>query len=113
MKHLLLMVALATSGLIALGDDFIAAPSRGQPGGTLYPFLLKQTAQSANPFFTMRYQQVYNRSLFTNINPDSIYLTILNFGFLSSAAGYTLKMQINLSTTSKSADGLSAVFSDN
>jgi hypothetical protein len=65
----------------------------------------------------MRYQQVYNSSLFTNASYGSIYVTTLGFG--SEYPGpppldwIVPSMQINLSTTSKTADNLSLVFAEN
>ncbi|HEV2392534.1 MAG TPA: hypothetical protein VG146_09245 [Verrucomicrobiae bacterium] len=70
---------------------------------------------------SMRYQQVYNASLFTNLGSEFIYVTTIWFslspngiGSQPSADPWTItNMQINLSTTSRSADGLSAILSDN
>jgi hypothetical protein len=65
----------------------------------------------------MRYQQVYNSSLFSNASPGSIYVTTLTFyGDFVNPPSYgwiVPSMQINLSTTSKTADNLSMVFADN
>ena len=55
----------------AQADAFILAPTaHGLPVGTIYPFLIKQTGLSSSPFYTMRWQQVFNSSLFTNVSPD-------------------------------------------
>jgi hypothetical protein len=66
----------------------------------------------------MRYQQVFEAYLFTNANPRSIYITTLQFTGVPTpgpfGAGTTVaSMQIDLSTTSESADSLSSVFSEN
>jgi len=65
----------------------------------------------------MRYQQVYNTSLFTNIDSGCIYVTGLSFnGYAASPAhvGWTIpQIEMRLSTTSKGPDQLSAAFSEN
>src|SRR5574341_993469 len=73
----LLAFLVVSAGERCSGDDFIQAPEPGSTEtGTLYPFLLNQML---SPIPTMRYQQVYNSSLFTNADPRSIYLTTLTF----------------------------------
>jgi hypothetical protein len=68
------------------------------------------------PFSTMRYQQVYSSSLFTNVDPRFIYLPTLQF-FIGTTNGFSPwtipNMQVNLSTTSKSAESLSITFAEN
>jgi len=87
--------------------------------GTILPFLIKQinnNSSSNGPVPTIRYQQVYNQSLFTNLDPSLIYVTTLTvFPFSTNYLyGWIVpKMQINLSSTSKSADNLSSIFSEN
>jgi hypothetical protein len=66
----------------------------------------------------MRYQQVYDRSLFTNVSPNLIYVTTLQFFTdptqTKPIASWTVpSMQINLSTTAKGPGDLSPVFSEN
>ena len=102
-------------------DDLIFCPSFPRLGstGANIPFLIKEFCtycpNTNKP--TMRYQQVYNRSLFTNANPTSIYVTTLTF--YPYYAGPPAQdwivpsMQINLSTTSKTADNLSLTFAEN
>lgn len=77
------------------------------------PFLLQQQNLTS-----IRYQQVYNAvPIFTNITPQVIYVSDLVF-YISytcqGASGWTMtNLQVNLSTTSRSAGTLSAVFSEN
>src|SRR5262249_50460401 len=122
MRQWLLIVLLGGTGQFCRGDTFVFGPTP-PPGpiggptqtGTIYPFLIKEIlAGPTAPKPTMRYQQVYNASLFTNLDPGLIYVTTLTFSpditekpFL----GWTIpEMQINLSTTPKTADTLSLVF---
>jgi hypothetical protein len=66
----------------------------------------------------MRYQQVYDATLFTNVGPDLIYITTLTF-FPERISNKPVfdwtvpKMQVNLSTTLKNSQDLSVVFSEN
>src|SRR5437016_150852 len=103
-------------------DVFIIAPTPpgGQVGGpgwveTFFPFFLQQITVS--PFSSMRYQQVYNSSVFSNVAPRCIYVTTLTFFQGFSQQGSTLltvtNMQINLSTTQRGADNLSTNFAEN
>src|SRR5438093_11744278 len=97
---------------IGRGDEFIIAPHEGPTAtGTIYPFLIKQIDYSPTaPKPTMRYQQVYNNSLFTNVDRSLIYATSLSFlpnltekPFL----GWIVpQMQINFLTTTNAADTL-------
>src|SRR5437868_6418271 len=85
----------------AAGNAFIGGPT---PQGltetsNALPLLVKQVSMPQ-----LRYQQVFNASLFTNVNPNLIYVTTL-YVFLApsarSAAPWTItNMQINLSATS-------------
>jgi hypothetical protein len=78
----------------------------------MIPFLIKQNAGSATP--TMRYQQVYDASLFTNVSRQFVYVSTMTFFTANFVTGWILpSMQINLSTTSSSANALSLVFSNN
>jgi hypothetical protein len=106
----------------AIADAFIQAPTVGGPQtytNSIFPFLIKQIdAPETVSMPTVRYQQVYNQSLFTNLDPRLIYLTSLSFSLtstqLTSISAWAIpKMQVNLSTTSKTADHLSPVFSQN
>jgi hypothetical protein len=105
----------ASAGPRCRGDTVIDAPTPGPTEtNSLYPLLIKQAGLTNPP--SMRYQQVYNSTLFTNL--DSTNITTLRF-YLEFLTNRTLvnwtvpMMQINLSTTSKSADGLSPVFLEN
>lgn len=99
---------------LARADDYVLAPTPRTFYYTsnTYPFLIKQ-----NHLTSMRYQQVYNGSLFTNISSNSIYVTLLKFYiYYSSQAGsdWTLtNLQINLSTSAQTAGNLSLTFSEN
>jgi hypothetical protein len=101
-------------------DAFIVAPTPGAVGGptdtaSFLPFLIKQITVS--PFSSMRYQQVYDASVFTNVDPNLIYITTLTFfldDFGKGAFPWTVtNMQINLSTTPRLADNLSTNFAEN
>jgi hypothetical protein len=67
----------------------------------------------------MRYQQVYDRSLFTNLDVSLIYVTTLGFSLAYHArpiyyGDWTVtNMQVNLSTTSRNASNLSTNFANN
>jgi hypothetical protein len=107
----------------SLADAFVQAPRDGGPQtytNSIFPFLIKQIdAPLTATMPTMRYQQVYNQSLFTNLDPGLIYVTTLSFTLTSTQltnpiTGWTIpKMQVNVSTTPKTADHLSPVFSEN
>src|SRR5438045_1421790 len=60
----------------------VSAPSGSWSGptvtSTIYPFFTEQGTIYTN-FSTMRYQQVYNRSLFTNLATNLIYVTSIAF----------------------------------
>jgi len=104
-------------------DAFIQAPTVGGPQtytNSIFPFLIKQIdAPSTATMPTIRYQQVYNQSLFTNLYPSLIYVTSLSFTLTSTQrttaiSAWTIpKMQVNLSTTSKTTDHLSSIFAEN
>ena len=64
---------------------------------------------------TVRYQQVCNASLFTNIPPNCVYVSLLSFRMDNrGSGGWTVSnLQVNLSTTQKLADGFDSNFSAN
>ena len=98
------------------GDTFISAPTQSpRETNSLFPLLVKQAGFTNPP--TMRYQQVYRSTLFTNLDSDYVKKLSFKFEFLGTnppLISWTVpKMQINLSTTLKSPDSLSPVFSQN
>ncbi|HEV2209970.1 MAG TPA: hypothetical protein VG167_14410 [Verrucomicrobiae bacterium] len=115
--RLLLLFALLTAVMECCqwcrAESFVLAPT---PGTTYLsnalPFLVKDSG-----YPSLRYQQVYNSSLFTNVDPACIYVTTMTFylDFYGQGAQYWVvtNMQISLSTTSNRADHLSPVFSEN
>ncbi len=117
----------AMLGLRCWADAWVIAPTLGpfefdtNKLDTLLPFLIKETVPSGGTEIpTMRYQQVYDRSLFTNVDPRFIYVSTITFymgprtNYLYCPFGWTIpSMQINLSTTAKDAQSLSSVFSQN
>ena len=112
----LLALLLATTDGLCCADVFIIGPFP-PPGGqgntdTFFPFFLQQIRLQS-----MRYQQVYNASVFSNVPPECIYISTLAFFQGSSQSGCTIltvtNMQINLSTTQRAADGLSTNFVEN
>ena len=121
------MNAAAATGTDTLGlkttfrfsaDGFVTAPSGANEAFVLDPFLIKEYGVSYPTNFSMRYQQVYNASLFTNLDSSLVYVSTLTFRLESPEQYLRLawtvpNMQINLCTTSKSADGLSTNFSEN
>jgi hypothetical protein len=116
MQNWLAIVFLLTTAQMGRSDtNMIVPPYQGVQGtppqtGTQFPFLISQTFPSG-AITNMRYQQVYNSSLFTNLDPSLIYITSLSFLSYTPYGPYLgtpiPKMQVNLSTTSKRADGLS------
>src|ERR1051325_2437582 len=125
MRRLVMVILLSAFRQICCADAFIIGPtpppgSIGGPTevGTIYPFLIKQLdLHPTAPKPTMRYQQVYNSSLFTNLDPSLIYVSTLTFFphvTEPPICGWTVpQMQVNLSTTMKDADSLSLVFDEN
>src|ERR1044071_949835 len=119
MKWLTPMIGLLVTvcELSGAGAAFIVVPNglRYQGGNsyTFWPFLIQQSP--AIP--SMRYQQVYDSSAFSAIQPPGAYLTRLfmrsSTNFPRGSFGTSTNVQINFSTTSKSPDGLSAVFAEN
>lgn len=80
---------------------------------TVYPLLIKQSSLGSS----MRYQQVYNSSLFHSLG-NNIYLNdvifLLEAENTQTLIGWSVpQLQVNLSTTQKSAGTLSPVFSEN
>ena len=81
-------------------------------GGSTFPFFIEYFGRLSS----MRYQQVYDASQFSSVGTNGGYITDLIFradGGSKRTGNIITNVQINLSTTSKSPDGLSSVFSDN
>ena len=127
MKNFLCVIVAATLCRLCCADTLVLGPTPppGNAGGpteteSTLPFALMPFGSSQTPR-SMRYQQVYNSSLFVNVPTNMIWVTTLTFSF--SVASITnehgpnpwtvTNMQINLSTTPKGADNLSPTFSDN
>jgi hypothetical protein len=75
--------------------------------GNLFPILSSQP---------IRYQQVYDKSQFSGFAAGGEYITQLAFRVHSPGIPFTASisdLQINLSTTAKTPEGLSATFADN
>jgi hypothetical protein len=121
MSRVSIILVLVSAGRIGLADDFERSPTLG-PGPmtngaannvqTPFPFLIKQARWAS-----MRYQQVYAASSFTNVPADFVYLTTISF-FMNAQSnrlyGWGIpSMQIDLSTTQMSPDNLSTNFSEN
>lgn len=116
MKHL---ISIAFAWAIVAGhalaqETYIASPNVGGNSGSPVPFDLGSTIIP-----TMRYQQVYAASDFTRRMADGGYINGLRFDVAATVHGghpfaVTLPaIQINLSTTARTVDGLSSVFSEN
>src|SRR5438445_8006219 len=106
MKRWLVGFSVAAVCLPCGSDSFVLAPTPSGPVGNPYdtstvaPFLIWEIGWTS-----MRYQQVYNSSSFTNVDPSLIYITTITFFQDNSKirfAPWTVDMQINLSTTQKS-----------
>src|SRR5262245_45730016 len=77
-----------------------------------------------SPFFiiqsgwtSIRYQQVYKATLFTNVPAECIYITSFGFALNSDTnfpppdfSNWKIRLQINLSTTQRGVDQLSTNF---
>jgi hypothetical protein len=67
----------------------------------------------------MRYQQAYSASLFSNVAGECIYVTSFRYEYypqtnnVPDTSDWTMRLQINLSTTQRSVDDLSVNFSEN
>ena len=112
-KKWLVVLFLSAIDLQCRGDAFIIAPTpTGPEAETFVPFFLQQVRLTS-----MRYQQVYDASVFSNVPPECIYVTTLTFFQGFSQKGSTLltitNMEINLSTTQRAADNLSTNFAEN
>jgi hypothetical protein len=103
------IILLAFAGLSRAAD--VVAPNalgtiQGDTGN-LFPILSKQS---------LRYQQVYDHSQFTGFAAGGEYITQIAFRVhspgIAFSAGIT-NFQVNLSTTAKLPDALSATFADN
>src|SRR5207248_650911 len=82
---------------------------------TVAPFFIIQSGWTS-----MRYQQIYSASLFTNVPAECIYITSFRFNLDSDTnfpppnySDWTIALQLNLSTTQRSVDHLSSNFSEN
>lgn len=100
----------------------IATPSRGQDSGfaTIVPGIREGDTFSTVPFTgspnSARFQQVYDSAAFTFFGQRPYLIHELQFrtdgdgtGFFSRFPGF----QINMSTTTRPVDGLSAIFAEN
>ncbi len=72
------MILVVGTAQVGRGDATMIVPHGGPQGvppqtGTQFPFLISQ-AFPGSGIPTMRYQQVYNSSLFTNVDPSLIYI---------------------------------------
>jgi hypothetical protein len=67
------------------------------------------------PPFTMRYQQIYGASAFSELTEAGGWITAMAFRWEagSGGGGYIPNVQINLSTTLRAVDALSTVFAEN
>jgi hypothetical protein len=75
--------------------------------GNLFPLLSSQP---------IRYQQVFDASQFSRLNPGGGLINRIAFRGHGPGAPFTAtvsQLQVNLSTTSKSPDGLNSTFADN
>jgi hypothetical protein len=113
-KKILLILLVGTFGQSVRSDCSVLAPTLIGDLSTL--------SKDGGPFVTTvpaRYQQVYNKSLFTNADSACIYITTLVFfsgqhtGQFDYQPWTVTNMQINLSTTAKTADNLSTNFDEN
>lgn len=105
MLLLLLSVMLGVGGTIVVPND--AANSEGN-ATAFVPFVIADQ-------FTERYQQVYAASQFSEIPSSGAYITGLGFRpdcVLNNGGSDLTDVQIELSTTSKAPDLLSAVFAE-
>ena len=117
-KSLLPTLFLAAFNLMGRTDVFIIAPTPTGPlpgpsyVATFFPFFLQQIQLTS-----MRYQQVYSASVFSNVPPECLYVTTLTFFQDINQQGTTkltiTNMQVNLSTTQRPSDGLSSNFEEN
>jgi hypothetical protein len=95
-------------------DEYASAPTVNSLAETNSSIPFYARVAYAHPV-TMRYQQVCNASVFTNIDPAFVYIPYLTFfvGNRSQRNSTLTNFQVNLSTTQKSADGLAPTFSAN
>jgi hypothetical protein len=121
---LFLQVNLALASLSDTGVQFPQGwptPTNALKTNSWYPFLIKQADLTS-----MRYQQVYDASLFSTLDDNIyssqvMYLNHLLFSAVSLNPLYPggtfpwtiTNMQVNFSTTAKLANNLSSAFSDN
>ena len=103
-----LLVGLSLGGHLCRGDAFVEGPTRpvgSIPAPTDLPIPLVPPGG--------RYQFVYNASLFTNVDRSLIYLTTLMLYTWTNRGEANVNFQINISTTTNAAGGLSEVFAEN
>src|SRR6185437_8721196 len=83
---------------------------------TTAPFVIMRSGWTS-----MRYQQVYSGSLFTNVPPEYVYITRFGYNYYPEPGNHCppdfsdwgMTLQINLSTTQSPVGGLSTNFSEN
>ena len=82
---------------------------------TVVPFFIVQAGGTS-----MRYQQIYRASLFTNVAVESIYITSFRFNLNSdtnlpipNVSDWTNVLQLNFSTTQRAVDDLNTNFTEN
>ena len=108
------LISLVAVPIFAQSAPSLLVTPVGSPGNSenAYPFLIFQTS-------SMRYQQVFTASSFSEAAPNGGMITRLwfvsdgnsQFGCCYDADIHSI--QINLSTTSRAVDSLSPVFADN
>ena len=111
------VLALVPSRVWPQSDFTVRAPSNQNSfpdTGSLIPF---QSSVPGTGLSSIRYQQVYHASLFTNLPPGFPYLSEIIFRRDEDQIGnhsWTItNMQIRLSTTSRDPDDLFTTFADN
>src|SRR5438876_9918174 len=114
---LLMLLAVASVGTCAA--DVIA----GGPTPPVVSIPFPPWTRTVVPFFiiqagwtSMRYQQIYSASLFTNVPAECIYVTSFRFNLDSTTnspnfSDWMIGLQFNLSTTQRAVDDLSSNFS--
>ena len=100
-----LVTAMLLGVCLCRGDGYVFAPIAHMDLRTDVPIPISPPGG--------RYQQVYDASLFTNLDRSLIYLTSLQFSVWTNLAAAEANIQINLSTCARAVDGLSLTFADN
>src|SRR5262245_30133436 len=117
-----LLVLLASAWGVACMADVVVGTPRTPHGvvtlppwtNTYLPFVIMRAG-----FSSMRYQQVYSASLFTNVPAECIYITRLGYNYYPDTncppdfRDWKMMVQLNLSTTQSAVDGLSTNFAEN